>query len=67
MTHNKDPLLNTFEAANYLQLNPRSLTNQRSRGEGPAYVKIGSLVRYKTSALDRYIEAGEVNPGGQAA
>jgi len=39
-------LLNTREAAAFLNLNPATLAHYRSAGDGPAYCKFGGRVRY---------------------
>lgn len=39
------------EAANLLNLSPRTLERFRIEGRGPAYCKFGRLVRYHRSAL----------------
>jgi hypothetical protein len=54
---NTDPLHNTTAAAAYLDENPSTLANQRSRGEGPTYIKLGHHVKYRQSDLDAYIES----------
>ena len=64
MITNPDPLLNTNDAAPYVGENPKSLANKRSRGEGPDYIKVGRLVRYRQSALNRYLDEREVRLGG---
>jgi excisionase family DNA binding protein len=50
-----DPALDTHEAAAYLDLRPNTLEVWRSTGryELP-FEKIGRLVRYRKSALDRW-------------
>lgn len=58
-----DALLTTSEVARLLAQAPQTLRNQRCQGTGPAYVKIGRSVRYRTSAVAAYINAltsGEV-------
>ena len=40
-------LLTEQQAAIYLGLSPRTLQNWRVRGIGPAFMKIGRLVRYR--------------------
>lgn len=40
--------------------------NERSRGQGPPYVKIGGRVFYPAQALREYIEAHLVNPAAKA-
>ncbi len=57
---NPNPLMDTNEAADYLHCNPKTLTNDRATGQGPNFVKLGRLVRYRTSDLDAYIENGLV-------
>lgn len=55
-----DLLVNTTQAADYLGLSPRTLERWRVGGGGPAYVVLGSKsVRYRRSALDAFLAAGE--------
>lgn len=64
MSHlNTDPLLKSDDAAGYIGVNPKSLSNTRSKGEGPDYIKVGRLVRYRQSALDRYLNEREIHLG----
>lgn len=49
-------LLTTKQAAQYLCLEPQTLEVWRGRGKGPAFVKIGALVRYERLELDAFIE-----------
>ena len=57
------PLLDSTESANYLGLtNHKTLNEWRRRGEGPSYVKIGRLVRYKLDDLMAFIEARKFVP-----
>lgn len=44
------------------QTTTKTLSNWRHRGEGPAYVKIGSSVRYPLSAVEDFEDAGRVEP-----
>lgn len=57
---NPDPLLDPTQAADWLNTHPKTLANQRSRGEGAEYVRIGGRVRYRTSALVAYAAARTV-------
>lgn len=50
-------LLRPTEAARALGLHPQHLANLRHRGEGPAFVKLGTAVRYDALALREYCEA----------
>jgi hypothetical protein len=63
---NPDPLHDTDSAASYTGEDPRTMANKRSRGEGADYLKIGRLVRYRQSALDRYLKQCEVTLGSVA-
>ncbi|WP_425449932.1 helix-turn-helix transcriptional regulator [Virgifigura deserti] len=59
-----DPLYDEDAAGRYLggedrPVSARSMQRWRLEGIGPAYVKIGRLVRYRRSALDTFLAAGE--------
>ena len=60
-------LLTEVEACKYLGgISPITLQSWRSRGEGPSYLKIGRLVRYRREALADWLLTRERNPqGGQ--
>lgn len=45
------------DAAAYLQISPRTLQSWRVSGKGPAYLKLGSSVRYNREALTRWLDA----------
>lgn len=48
--------LTTPEAAKYLNLSIQYLEIARHRGDGPRYVKLARMVRYKRSDLDQFME-----------
>jgi hypothetical protein len=50
-------VVDTEGAAARLGLNPRTLENQRSRGDGPPFVRLGRAIRYRIADLDAYVEA----------
>ena len=50
-------LLNTAQAAVALGASPRTLERKRVVGGGPRYVKVGRLVRYLPSDLERWIKS----------
>lgn len=52
----KEPWLITVQVAKYLEVSPSTLTVWRHRNKGPAYYKIGGLVRYRQSDIDTFIE-----------
>ncbi|MDD9981560.1 MAG: MerR family transcriptional regulator [Gammaproteobacteria bacterium] len=41
---------------------PDSLAKQRSRGEGPAYIKLGRRVLYRGCDLNGYLDACLITP-----
>jgi len=54
-----DRLLDTHEAAALLGFTESTLKRWRSKGTGPAYVKVnGYAVRYRQSELDAWLNAG---------
>jgi hypothetical protein len=62
---NPDPLYPPVRAALYLGVCTRTLIKWRVSNGGPAHIKLHTgkgSVRYRKSALDAFIEAGEVNP-----
>lgn len=54
-----DPLLTPEELAGVLQVEPKTLANWRGMNppRGPRFVKIGSLVRYRTLDVIAYVKA----------
>lgn len=60
-------LLSGQEAANYLSVSSRSLSNARSSGTGIVipFIKIGGAVRYKQSDLDNYIQSHTFSHTGE--
>lgn len=62
-----DPLHNAESAGEYIggkgsPISPNSMRSMRARGVGPAYVKVGRLVRYRQSALEKFIRENTVDP-----
>jgi hypothetical protein len=58
-----DEILTEREAAAKLYAKTGTLTKWRTRGRGPAYLKLSGKIRYKLSDLEAYIEASRVVPG----
>jgi excisionase family DNA binding protein len=52
----QDGLLDTEQAAEYLRVGPQTIRNWRTKGRGPEALKVGSLVRYRRSDLDRWLD-----------
>jgi hypothetical protein len=53
-------------AAGQLGCSVAALRKWRLLGNGPAYVKVGRLVRYSEVDLNAYLEANRVQPIGAA-
>ena len=51
-----DSKLSNADAAAYLGISPKTLNDWRSAGRGPNYLKLGTLVRYRQSELDAFLE-----------
>jgi hypothetical protein len=64
---NGDPLFDTSGAAEYLKSSIPTLERWRRVGEGPDFSKMCGLVRYRKSALDRFIDASTRQPRNTAA
>lgn len=52
---NKTNMIRPEEAANYLNLSPKTLARWRWAGRGPSFHKLGSAVRYSIEELDSFI------------
>jgi excisionase family DNA binding protein len=52
-----DRLLSPLEAAEYLGVARQTLNCWRMAGKGPAYVKMGRMVRYSESDLRSWVDA----------
>ena len=63
-----ESLLDTKKASEILGVNVKSLANSRYTGIGiqVPFIKIGKLVKYKESDLEKYIEANTFNHTGEA-
>jgi excisionase family DNA binding protein len=51
------PFLTTVQAADYVNLSPRTLEKMRVHGHGPRFRKHGSYVRYHIDDLDSWSAA----------
>ena len=61
---NDDNLLDSAAAARFLGLrSPGTLANWRSQGRGPAFVKVGSSIRYLQGDLTSWVRANRMSPG----
>jgi len=62
MTQKSYELLNQDGAARLINVKSETLAAWRHRRQGPPYVKIGDLVRYRDDQLHAWIEARTRNP-----
>lgn len=60
-------LLNTKQASDFLGLNNKSLANSRHTGTGMQipYIKLGNIVRYRQSDLEKYLDEHTYQHTGQ--
>jgi excisionase family DNA binding protein len=47
--------LNNREAADYLGLKAATLNKWRCHGDGPPFIKVGRLIRYRRTDLDAFL------------
>jgi len=57
------PLLTRQQAAEHLGIKAQTLAAWVTRGQGPAYIKVGRAVRYQRGALERWLESRTVGAG----
>ncbi len=54
-------LMTTQQAASYLNVAVSTLEHWRSEGRGPAYVRLGSNVRYRVTDVDAYVQGQTIS------
>ena len=54
------------EVAEWLGISEQALAQDRFRGDGIPFVRIGARVRYRLADLHEYVEKNTVVPGEQA-
>lgn len=54
---NQEPLRSGEWLAEYIGVKIKTLEAWRCRGQGPPFVKIGRLVRYRKSDVDSWVES----------
>ncbi|MCC7540484.1 MAG: helix-turn-helix domain-containing protein [Deltaproteobacteria bacterium] len=62
MSETNATLLDTASAGRILGLRGSTLAAWRRRGSGPAYVRLGRLVRYRCDDLMSFVAQRAVNP-----
>ena len=55
VSRNQHILLTEGELANYLNVSVAAVRKWRGQGRGPAFCKLGSLVRYKREDVDQWL------------
>jgi excisionase family DNA binding protein len=55
-------LLTANELASELGVGTQTLAQWRWQGVGPAFIKVGRLVRYRRTEVDAWLAANEVQP-----
>ena len=67
----EDPLLTTEEFAAFVRIHPKHAAKMRRNGTGPAFVRTGTgtcaAVRYRASAIDKWLRSRTVRPSAKAA
>lgn len=51
-----DNLLTTDQAAALVRVKPATLKIWRMKGAGPAFIKVGRLVRYRRTTIERWLD-----------
>lgn len=54
---NDDPLMKPADAAAYLNIPLGTLGQWRVNGVGPKYIRVVGSIRYRKSALERFLKA----------
>lgn len=54
-----DPMLTPTDAGQLMGISVSTLYRLRRSGTGPAWIKLGGKVRYRTSAIQAYLDAAE--------
>lgn len=58
-----DELLSEQELAAWLKVSPHTLRTWRNRNQGPTFVKVGDLYRYKSDDVKAWVASRTVTPG----
>lgn len=58
-------LLGVEAAAGQLDVEPRTMDDWRLKRKGPAWIKVGRLVKYDQADLDAWVDANRQDPAGR--
>jgi predicted site-specific integrase-resolvase len=61
MDDKRREMLSAEQAAHYLQVASQTLARWRAEGVGPAFIKVGGLVRYEVSDLNAFLDSRRRN------
>ena len=50
------PLMDSREIAAYLKVSESTLSRWRSAGQGPPFLRLGGIARYRIDAVDAWLE-----------
>ena len=65
MTESETQLMDSRSAAKVLGLKSHyTLNNWRCAGIGPAYIKVGRAIRYRSADLEQWVTKQRINPIG---
>jgi hypothetical protein len=64
--HDGGDLISTDEAAAIFGLQPDTLKKWRSRGTGPAFLRLGRAIRYDSVDIAVYLGSRRVAPSNEA-
>ena len=53
------PLLDSHEVAAYLKVSESTLSRWRSASQGPAFLKLGGIARYRLNAVNAWLASME--------
>lgn len=59
-------LLTTTQAAEILAISPKTLLNWRYERQGPPYIRLGGVIRYRETDLLAWVDAQAVAVGARA-
>jgi predicted DNA-binding transcriptional regulator AlpA len=60
-----ESFLNEIQLSEKIRVSLACLRRWRLRGEGPQYVKVGPLVRYRPEAVEQWVEALPIGGNGR--
>ncbi len=58
-THTQPNLLDTISVARMLGISPHQMYRMRAKGEGPPFVKIGGVYRYRPETVQQWLAEQE--------